>query len=105
MIGLKILFSVMAWLIWWGGLVLVIQMDRRQLEQKARAEGSENPNQTRLAPYVVCGLLCGGFVLPIYFWVTRRTLSATLAGFGLALLLSLAAGFVSFVGTLAAGVP
>ena len=93
MVGLKILFSVIAWLVWWGGLVLILQMDRRERDP----EGS-------IAPYVLLGLLCGGFVLPIYFWVTRRTFSAALRGFGWAILLLLAAGFISFVGALATGV-
>ena len=89
MVGLRILFTALAWLVWWGGLVLILPMDRR-----------EHPEQS-IAPYVLLGLFLGGWVPPIYFWITRRTFVAVLHGIGLAFALSLVAGFISFVGRMA----
>lgn len=91
MIGLRILFTVLAWMIWWGGLVFVIQMD-----QKSRPDRDSTP----VTRYVLLGLLCGALVLPFYFWSTRKTASAALRGAAIALGLALAAGFIAFVGSL-----
>jgi hypothetical protein len=91
MMGLRILFTVLAWMIWWGGLVFVIQMD-----QKGRAETEPTP----VTKYVLLGLVCGSFVLPFYFWSTRKTASAALRGAAIGLGLALAAGFIAFVGSL-----
>jgi hypothetical protein len=90
MMGLRILFTVLAWLVWWGGLVFVIQMD-----QKARSNDSRS-----VTPFVLLGLVCGVLVLPAYFWTRYRTFSAALRGLGIALGLGLVAGFIAFVGTL-----
>ena len=94
MMGLRILFSVLAWLVWWGGVIFIIQLD-----QKAR---NSEQNQA-ITKYLLAGVLCGAFVLPVYFWSTRRTATAALRGAAIAFGLALVAFFIAFVGTLIPG--
>jgi hypothetical protein len=92
--GLRIPFFVLAWMIWWGALAFVIQMDRKTHGDREALDAK---------PYMLAGLLCGVFVLPAYYWARYRTFSAALRGLGIALGLGLVAGFIAFVGTLLPG--
>ena len=100
MFVLGLFFLFLTWATWWGGLVLIIKIDQQRRDQARKAEGGVNFESKDVGSYLLLGLLCGGLVLPLYFWVTRKTASAVLIGFLLGGALFAAATFVSILGNL-----
>ena len=83
-----------AWITWYGLLVAIIVGDKRLRAAKLRREGLENYDESSVASYLVAGLLCGGLVIPVYFWMTRGKLGAVALGVLLAMASTAAAAVV-----------
>jgi hypothetical protein len=103
MMLLKLMFLLLSWAIWWGGLVAIIKVDQARRDRQMRAAGAVNFENKSVTQYLLFGLLCGGLVLPLYFWVTRKSAGAVLLGFAAGLGLLVVAGIVSAIGTAVTG--
>ncbi len=92
-----LLARIVTWIVWWGGLALIIFIDGKLRDRAMRRDGEVNLQPRSVWPYLVVGLLCGALVLPIYFWVTRRSVRGLLVGFGWTVALLAINAAVAFV--------
>src|SRR5689334_10932200 len=95
---LSILFYALSWAVWWGGIVAIIKIDQKRRDAAMRAAGDVNFEDKSVLPYLVLGVICGGLVLPVYFWTTRKTGVGVLIGIGLAFVVAIVSGVFQAIG-------
>jgi len=87
---MAILIFVFVALVFWGYVALAINVDQTLRTARARARGEVNFDDGKPGPYVFWGLLSGGWVLPVYFYASRKRLWALLLGVAVLALVYLA---------------
>lgn len=95
------LLTLLCWITWWGGVVLVIKIDQKRRDAAIKAEGNVNFEDKSVTPYLALGLLCGGLVLPVYFYATRKTGISAVWGVLWCLAVTAVTFVVAFMGVLA----
>lgn len=90
---MRLLLDVITWAVWFGSLAAVIFIDRNIRQARQQASGTVDFTDDRIGSYLALGVICGGAVLPMYFWVTRRSFVGVLIG----LLLTAACFFATIV--------
>jgi hypothetical protein len=78
--GLLILLGVGC--IFWGYVALAITVDQKIRTARARARDEVNFDDGSPGKYIFWGLFTGGFILPVYFYATRKQRWAVALGAG-----------------------
>lgn len=98
------LVTFLIWAVWWGGVVLVIKVEKRR-DKAIQAEGNVNFEDKSITGYLLLGLICGGLILPVYFYATHKTGKAAGVGVLLGIGIMIVALLVGTAGLMITGVP
>jgi len=95
------MLTVIVWIVFYGSMVAVIKVDQNMRATRAAAEGVPDWDNKSVVPYLVIGLICGGLILPVYFYSTRKSGIGALIGLGWTVAVVGAAFLVGFILALA----
>jgi hypothetical protein len=80
---LPLIFTLFMFVVYWGGMAMIISTDAKREREKARAGGSVDFMDRSPVPYMLLGVLCGPLPLIFYFGTTRKSVGGWLAGVGI----------------------
>jgi hypothetical protein len=88
---------ILTQLLWFGLGAATIAVDRQLL---ARPMDLDDPESIDLkdrsaTPFLLLMLVLGGLVIPFYFWYSRRSVAAVLAGIGILIAMTAVVGTVA----------
>lgn len=91
--------SVVTWLFFWGATAAVLVLDDRRAKAEAKRLGKVDFAERRIRAYLGAAFFLGAFVLVLYFWSSRKTLSGALLGVGALAAVLLATSVASVFGS------
>jgi hypothetical protein len=85
-------------LLWFGLAAGTIAVDRRLLATPVDMSDPEHVDlrDRSATPFLLLMLVLGGIVIPFYFWYSRRSVGAVLAGVGIMVVISLVVAAFAF---------